>query len=31
MAVSTGFPFTIVLLAMCVSLFIGLKEASKTA
>jgi BCCT family betaine/carnitine transporter len=30
MAVSTGFPFTIVLLAMCVSLFIGLRQASKT-
>ncbi|MBO6814669.1 MAG: BCCT family transporter [Rhizobiaceae bacterium] len=29
MAVSTGFPFTIVLLAMCVSLVIGLREASK--
>lgn len=27
MAVSTGFPFTIVLLAMCVCLFMGLKEA----
>lgn len=27
MAVSTGFPFTIVLLAMCVSLFIGLRES----
>lgn len=26
MAVSTGFPFTIVLLAMCVSLFIGLRQ-----
>ena len=29
MSVSTGFPFTIVLLALCVSLFIGLKEAAK--
>ncbi|MBL4645034.1 MAG: BCCT family transporter [Rhizobiales bacterium] len=29
MAVSTGFPFTIVLLAMCVSLFIGLRGAMK--
>jgi BCCT family betaine/carnitine transporter len=29
MAVSTGFPFTIVLLAMCVSLFIGLRQAQK--
>ena len=27
MAVSTGFPFTIVMLAMCVSLFIGLRHA----
>ena len=27
MAVSTGFPFTIVLLLMCVSLFIGLRRA----
>jgi BCCT family betaine/carnitine transporter len=27
MAVSTGFPFTIVLLAMCVSLFIGLRQS----
>ena len=27
MAVSTGFPFTIVLLLMCVSLFIGLRHA----
>ncbi len=26
MAVSTGFPFTIVLLAMCVSLYIGLRQ-----
>ncbi|MBZ0215689.1 MAG: BCCT family transporter, partial [Fimbriimonadaceae bacterium] len=26
MAVSTGFPFTIVLLAMCVSLFMGLRN-----
>ena len=31
MSVSTGFPFTIVLLAMCVSLFIGLREAAKEA
>ena len=29
MSVSTGFPFTIVLLAMCVSLYIGLRDASK--
>ena len=29
MAVSTGFPFTIVLLAMCVSLWIGLRQTSK--
>ncbi len=29
MAVSTGFPFTIVLLAMCVSLFMGLRQAVK--
>ncbi|MBT3659696.1 MAG: hypothetical protein HN540_07970 [Rhodospirillaceae bacterium] len=29
MAVSTGFPFTIVLLAMCVSLYIGLKQTAK--
>jgi BCCT family betaine/carnitine transporter len=29
MAVSTGFPFTIVLLAMCVSLFIGLRQTQK--
>ena len=29
MAVSTGFPFTIVLLAMCVSLYIGLKQTLK--
>ena len=29
MAVSTGFPFTIVLLAMCVSLLIGLNQARK--
>lgn len=29
MAVSTGFPFTIVLLAMCVSLFIGLRQWQK--
>ena len=28
MAVSTGLPFTVVLLAMCLSLFIGLKKAS---
>ncbi|MEH6477224.1 MAG: BCCT family transporter [Sneathiella sp.] len=27
MAVSTGFPFTIVLLVMCVSLFMGLRQA----
>ncbi len=27
MAVSTGFPFTIVLLALCVSLFIGLRQS----
>ena len=26
MAVSTGFPFTIILLAMCVSLYLGLKQ-----
>lgn len=31
MAVSTGFPFAIVLLAMCVSLFMGLRAESKTA
>jgi len=31
MAVSTGFPFTIVLLAMCVSLFMGLREAMKAS
>jgi len=31
MAVSTGFPFTIVLLAMCVSLVIGLNQARKAA
>jgi len=31
MAVSTGFPFTIVLLAMCVSLFIGLRQSMKEA
>ncbi len=30
MAVSTGFPFTIVLLLMCVSLFIGLNRARAT-
>jgi len=29
MAVSTGFPFTIVLLAMCVSLIIGLRQVHK--
>lgn len=29
MAVSTGFPFTIVLLAMCISLYMGLRQASK--
>jgi BCCT family betaine/carnitine transporter len=29
MAVSTGFPFTIVLLAMCVSLLIGLRQTQK--
>lgn len=29
MAVSTGFPFTIVLLAMCVSLFIGMRRYQK--
>ena len=29
MAVSTGFPFTIVLLVMCVSLFIGLRQSLK--
>ena len=29
MAVSTGFPFTIVLLAMCVSLFMGLRQVMK--
>jgi BCCT family betaine/carnitine transporter len=29
MAVSTGFPFAIVLLGLCVSLFIGLSRASK--
>ncbi|MEP5759859.1 MAG: BCCT family transporter, partial [Litoreibacter sp.] len=29
MAVSTGFPFTIVLLVMCVSLYIGLSRAHK--
>jgi betaine/carnitine transporter, BCCT family len=29
MSVSSGFPFTIVLLGMCVSFFIGLREASK--
>ena len=29
MAVSTGFPFTIVLLAMCVSLYIGLRQTHK--
>ena len=30
MSVSTGFPFTILLLGMCVSLLIGLREAAKT-
>ena len=29
MAVSTGFPFTVVLLAMCVSLYIGLRQTQK--
>ena len=29
MSVSTGFPFAIVLLGMCVSLFIGLRQVSK--
>ncbi len=29
MAVSTGLPFTLILLGMCVSLFIGLRQASK--
>ncbi len=29
MAVSTGFPFTIILLLMCVSLFVGLRRYSK--
>ena len=29
MAVSTGFPFTIILLAMCVSLYMGLRQAMK--
>ena len=29
MSVSTGFPFTIVLLAMCVSLYIGLRRAAR--
>ncbi len=29
MAVSTGFPFTIVMLAMCVSLYIGLRQTLK--
>ena len=29
MAVSTGFPFTIVLLFMCISLFMGLRKALK--
>ncbi len=29
MAVSTGFPFTIVLLAMCVSLYLGLRQVMK--
>ncbi len=31
MAVSTGFPFTIVLLAMCVSLVMGLMDSQKNA
>ena len=31
MAVSTGFPFTIVLLVMCVSLFIGLRQSQKAS
>ena len=31
MTVSTGLPFTIVLLVMCVSLWIGLRKAVKTA
>ncbi len=31
MAVSTGFPFTIVLLVMCVSLYIGLRQSAKLA
>ncbi len=31
MAVSTGFPFTIVLLAMCVSLYIGLRQVQKAS
>jgi len=29
MSVSTGFPFTIVLLGMCISLFIGLRQTAK--
>ncbi len=29
MAVSTGLPFTVVLLAMCISLYMGLSKASK--
>ena len=29
MAVSTGFPFTIILLFMCISLFMGLRKVSK--
>ena len=29
MAVSTGFPFTIVLLGMCISLYMGLRQAHK--
>jgi len=29
MAVSTGFPFTIVLLAMCISLYIGMRKYRK--
>lgn len=31
MAVSTGFPFTIVLLAMCVSLYLGLRQVQKAS
>ena len=30
MAVSTGFPFTIILLVMCLSLFLGLRQVSKS-